>query len=696
MYFFRKINFFLLIFCLVLSFSNTKAENFNKKRKIFIENTKTKEKLNYFLNKNDENTFKEIKNKIHKRKWAEAYGLNEKIENIGFRNAINTYISLHKFRQIEYTDKQSIKDLIIFNSENYFLEDFKNFNNTIEFYYLKDSIKYEDVKKYFGRFKSSNIDIAIKLFNDEKNAIETELKDKESKLVKELPNLDDKIRNFWINGNFNDNEQCLFLKSFNDVITDEYRIKRAEMLVFKKNFTNLKALIKHIENTEYRTLFDSIIEIEKDKKDNINRILKNIPKNLKDEEVLLFTKLKYYRARGKDDKAMDILFELEGRKEFAPYWWIYRNIYARDLMKEKKYKKAYQLVSNYDYRDENYAESQWLSGWLSFRFLKEIDVAIKHLQDYYKSVSYPASVAKASYWLGRVYFEKGLEKEAFKWFNISSNYVLTYYGQLSHYAKYNILVSKGEEYKEMELPNIPEITEADISNLDKNRVVKLAFLYYNYEGRREEANNIFKELILKLLSKKGEIAELIEAIEALDDERVIIPLSRIASYRMVFFTDNLFPVLRMVNKNNESIALIHAIIKQESGFIIQAESCVGAIGFMQIMPATAKLLCKQLKITYNQYKLKNDPQYNIKLGNFYINQLINQFGGSKILAIASYNAGPNATKRWIKDFGDPREKENIEDVIDWIESITYKETRNYVQKILENLIVYENKLGVNQ
>ncbi len=697
MHFSIKIRYFLLLLCFFIYIPEIKANNFNRNRKIFLENTINKEKQNYYLNRKDENTFYKIKSKIQKKEWLEVFKLNEKIENIGFKEAINTYISLKRFRQISHFSEEEIKDLIIFNTENYFLNDFKNFNNIIEFYYLNNVIKYFDVKNYFDKFKSKNIDVIIKLFNDEKNIIEEELKTKESKLMKNLLILHNKIRKIWINEDFNEIEQELFLKAFENILTDEDKIKRAEMLVFKKDFTNLKILLNSIENKNYRLLFEIIIGISEDKKDYINYILRNLPKELRDNEALLFTKLKFYRSKEKNDKAMEILFNLKGRKEFSQYWWIYRNIYARDLMKDKKYKKAYQLVSEYnDFRDENYAESQWLSGWLSFRFLNEIDRGIKHLQNYYKAVSYPASIAKASYWLGRAYFEKGVEKEALRWYNISSKYTLSYYGQLAHYAKYNILVSKGEQYKEMELPKIPEITEADIESIDKNRIVKFAFLYYNYEGRRDEANNIFKELILKLLRKKGEIAELIEAIETLDDEKVIVPLSRIASYRMVFFTDNLFPILRMFNKRNKNIALIHSIIKQESGFIVQAESGAGAIGFMQIMPTTAKLLCKQLKITYNQYKLKNDPQYNIKLGDFYINQLIKQFNGSKILAIASYNAGPKATNRWINDFGDPRKKENIEDVIDWMESITYKETRNYVQKILENLIIYESKLGINK
>ena len=196
------------------------------------------------------------------------------------------------------------------------------------------------------------------------------------------------------------------------------------------------------------------------------------------------------------------------------------------------------------------------------------------------------------------------------------------------------------------------------------------------------------------MNKDGEIAELIEVVQTLNNDRLLVALSKLASYKSVFFIDNLFPILRMVKKNDPNIALIHAIIKQESGFIVQAESVVGAVGFMQIMPATAQVLCKQMKITYNKYKLQHDPQYNITLGSFYINQLIKQFNGSKILAIASYNAGPNATNRWIKEFWDPRDSTSMENVIDWMECITYKETRNYVQRILENLVVYEYKLGI--
>ena len=267
--------------------------------------------------------------------------------------------------------------------------------------------------------------------------------------------------------------------------------------------------------------------------------------------------------------------------ENEPYWWTYKHIYIRELLKEKKYNKAYLLASSYKGpRNNDYVDAQWLAGWISLRFLKEYDKAYKHFHNIYNIVSYPVTVAKTTYWLARTSWEMNDEKNALKWYDISSQYTTTFYGQLSHYEKYDILIRKGEEYKHFSLPEAQKITEEDKQNVDKNEIVKLALLYYNYEGKRTEANEIYKELISKILKNKGEIAEVVEIASLSDDEELIVPLSKLASYKSVFFVDYLFPILRMVKKTDKNIALIHSIIKQESGFIVHAESSVGAIGFM--------------------------------------------------------------------------------------------------------------------
>jgi hypothetical protein len=144
--------------------------------------------------------------------------------------------------------------------------------------------------------------------------------------------------------------------------------------------------------------------------------------------------------------------------------------------------------------------------------------------------------------------------------------------------------------------------------------------------------------------------------------------------------NNELPVTRYNNKS-----LIYAIIQRESGFKTDAVSPVGALGLMQIMPGTAKQICGDLDLQYAYTRLLSDPSYNVELGSYYINKLLDLFDNSYPLAIASYNGGPNAVKMWLgrNDFA-----QTTDNIIDWIELISYKETRNYVIRVLENDIIY--------
>jgi soluble lytic murein transglycosylase len=152
-----------------------------------------------------------------------------------------------------------------------------------------------------------------------------------------------------------------------------------------------------------------------------------------------------------------------------------------------------------------------------------------------------------------------------------------------------------------------------------------------------------------------------------------------------------WPVSANVKGNSPERALIHATIRQESAFEVQAVSRAGARGMMQLMPATAKSIAKSLGLPHSDHKLLNDPHYNIQLGQTYLGRLIDEFDGSYVLALAAYNAGPARARQWMRDNGDPR-RSNV-DVIDWIELISFEETRNYVQRVLENLQVYRHVLG---
>ena len=137
--------------------------------------------------------------------------------------------------------------------------------------------------------------------------------------------------------------------------------------------------------------------------------------------------------------------------------------------------------------------------------------------------------------------------------------------------------------------------------------------------------------------------------------------------------------------------LVFAVIRQESAFLADARSHAGARGLMQLLPRTARTVAKKLKIRYSRKRLTTDPAYNVKLGQRYLAQVIDTFDGSYVLALSAYNAGPARARQWIKLNGDPRDP--TVDVVDWIEMIPIKETRNYVQRVLEGLQVYRQRLN---
>ena len=172
-----------------------------------------------------------------------------------------------------------------------------------------------------------------------------------------------------------------------------------------------------------------------------------------------------------------------------------------------------------------------------------------------------------------------------------------------------------------------------------------------------------------------------------------VRVSRYAYRRGVRLSSTGYPVIKAPDKRPE-LGLALAVARQESNMNTWAQSPAGARGIMQLMPATAKTVARRIRVRYSPSRLTKDPAYNIRLGRAYLRSLLRSYRGSYVLAIAAYNAGPPALKEWLRRNGDPREPGV--DPVDWIELIPYPHTRNYVQRVLENLQVYRRRLGANQ
>ena len=190
---------------------------------------------------------------------------------------------------------------------------------------------------------------------------------------------------------------------------------------------------------------------------------------------------------------------------------------------------------------------------------------------------------------------------------------------------------------------------------------------------------------------RSNIKKALKIAEYIDDKALGNKIAKIAARRNVVSTILTYPLLDLEGPAKKQ-SLILALIKQESGFDQFAVSSSGALGLMQLMPATAKETSRKLRLKYSKSKLRKQSEYNIALGSHYIDYLLKRFDNSYILAIASYNAGPSNTNRWLKTNGDIRGNKDTKEIIDWVEKISFSETRNYVQRVLENAIVYSHLL----
>jgi soluble lytic murein transglycosylase len=362
-------------------------------------------------------------------------------------------------------------------------------------------------------------------------------------------------------------------------------------------------------------------------------------------------------------------------------WWKEREIISRALIYKKKYEIAYKISSNHGMTEgSDFAAAEWMSGWISLSFLNDPLTAKDHFQNFYNNVNYPISTSRGAYWLARSYEKLGDREQSNKWYQEASKYLTTYYGQLA-FLKLNPN-GKFELQKNMEVDS------------------KYRYIFFNKELVKivylldELKKDKYTKFILRHLANdnviKGSEVLAGELATNIDRYDFAIQVSKIASYQKRFHNKFNYPIIstpKTINgrKIPES-AFILSIIRQESEFDLSANSHAGAKGLMQLMPYTAKLVSKQAKLPYSKSRLTTDPEYNINLGSYYIASLILQYDGAYPFATAAYNAGPNRVKYWNKINKNPQKKQI--NYVDWVELIKFRETRNYVQRVLENYNVY--------
>ncbi len=490
------------------------------------------------------------------------------------------------------------------------------------------------------------------------------------------------IKDGWINADLSKNELRFFRKKFKKYLNTNDYIRRADYLAWENKYWDLKRMLRYLPK-DYQLLYTAR-QLLMSRSYGVDNAINKIPKKMINDSGLNYDRLKWRRKRGRVDSSLEILLNIKNTKEYMvrpDKWWKERSIIARSLIYKKKYETAYKLTSRHGMSEgPNFAEAEWMSGWIALSFLKDPILAKEHFHKFYENVGYPISLSRGAYWLGKTYDELGDDELSFKWYNEGSKYLTTYYGQLSHMKIY--------PNETFELDKLMELDKNYVENFYKNKLVILIYLLDEL-NKDKYTKHILRHLANDNVNNGSEIlaAKLATDISRFD---FAIQISKIASYEKRFHNKFNYPIIstpKYVNKRKiPDSALILSIIRQESEFDTSAHSSAGAKGLMQLMTYTARTVSKQAKLRYSKTKLTKDPEYNIKLGSHYIAGLLLEYDGAYPFAIAAYNAGPKRVKDWKKINKNPQKGQVS--YVDWIELIKFKETRNYVQRVLENFNVY--------
>jgi len=364
--------------------------------------------------------------------------------------------------------------------------------------------------------------------------------------------------------------------------------------------------------------------------------------------------------------------------------WRERKIMAYWAIEERRFQDAYNLTLNHGMdRGSGFAEAEFLGGWLALQHLGQPAKAIEHFERLRSGVTYPVSVSRAGYWLGRAHDAQG-SFEARVHYGDAAQFSNTFYGFLA--------AEKLNQGGLIALPPEPvsEVTKITFAQDNRIRAMKLL---------GEAGEQHYYTLFSFHMDDEAESAEELSLLSQLGKEfgymKPSVRAAKQASRFQTMLTDSGYPmpkaILDLPSKFDHPFVL--AIARQESEFNLSAVSSARAYGMMQMINSTASATARKHRIPYSRSRLTRDIDYSAKLGALHLHDLLRKYDGSYIMSAAAYNAGPHRVKQWVAKYGDPRTGEI--DPIDWLESIPFSETRNYIQRVMENTQVYRARMNGN-
>jgi soluble lytic murein transglycosylase len=418
---------------------------------------------------------------------------------------------------------------------------------------------------------------------------------------------------------------------------------------------------------------------------NSRALLEAVPNELRNDPGYIFSRIQLLRREEKFTEAAQLMMSAPkdpNRLFNLDEWWVERRLLARKMIDVGEHRTAYLIARDaaLPSRDIYKTEQEFTAGWIALRFLDDPATAAQHFARIGVGSANPTTLARAGYWQGRAAEAAGRQQEAHAAYTAAAEQSTSYYGQLAR-AKLGL--------PQIELNGVPGARGRAVERLEIVRAVQL--LYELGEG----------DIAVPILADMGEngdadaLVGLGELAARAGDARGMLLMGKAALNRGLPFDFYAYPVtgvppFKSIGPDVEQ-SIIYAIARQESAFNPAVVSPAQAYGLMQVTPEAGRYVCKKYGASFDLARLKADSVYNAALGAAELGGLLDDYRGSYIMTFAAYNAGRGSVKKWIERYGDPRESKV--DAVDWVELIPFSETRNYVQRIMENLQVYRARFG---
>lgn len=488
------------------------------------------------------------------------------------------------------------------------------------------------------------------------------------------------VRQLWRQDQFGEALEKIVLAEFGDVLArDDHRL-RTERYLFKENASAALRNAARV-SPDYVTLAKVRLASAKSRQPIAPALIAGVPAALKGDVSFAFLQAQQARRADKLADAAKALASVPRDPALlgdGDEWWTERRVIARKLLDLGDAARAYEVSAGHG--AESNAEridAEWHAGFIALRFQDDAAKASAHFEAAAKLAETPISVARAAYWQGRAAEALGKAELAREAYERAAAHPIAYYGQLAR--------------ARLGLRGLPlrRTASAALMHLPGHQGLRLLYRI----GARDLAGIMLSDLAQRLHTTPA-----LEAIAAIakseGDVRAQLAIGKQALQRGFPLDAAAFPTSGVpdfdVLGDPMERAIVHAIARQESAFDPAASSHAGARGLMQMMPATARETARRANLPFDWPRLGRDALYSAQMGAAHLNDLLKEWRGSYILTFAAYNAGSGNVKKWIAAYGDPRRPDV--DAVDWVERIPFYETRNYVQRVMENLQVYRERL----